>query len=66
MGSAVRSVLDEMVATCNHKFFDFVCPYSVLANAQLPELAGQHCAEIVYKPFRLRSPDRSGGRLRGA
>jgi 2-hydroxychromene-2-carboxylate isomerase len=33
--------------------FDFVSPYSYLANTQLPALARQHGAEIVYKPFRL-------------
>jgi 2-hydroxychromene-2-carboxylate isomerase len=33
--------------------FDFVSPYSHLANTQLPALARQHGAEIVYKPFRI-------------
>ena len=33
--------------------FDFVSPYSYLAITQLPALARQHGAEIVYKPFRL-------------
>ena len=33
--------------------FDFVSPYSYLACTQLPGLARQHAAEIVYKPFRL-------------
>ncbi|HEY8122474.1 MAG TPA: 2-hydroxychromene-2-carboxylate isomerase [Myxococcota bacterium] len=33
--------------------FDFVSPYSYLAITQLPALARQHQAEIVYKPFRL-------------
>jgi len=34
-------------------YFDFVSPYSYLANTQLPRLARQQGAEIVYKPFRL-------------
>jgi 2-hydroxychromene-2-carboxylate isomerase len=34
-------------------YFDFVSPYSYLACTQLPGLARQHAAEIVYKPFRL-------------
>ena len=34
-------------------YFDFVSPYSYLAITQLPALARQHGAEIVYKPFRL-------------
>lgn len=34
-------------------YFDFVSPYSYLANTQLPGLAREHGAEIVYKPFRL-------------
>jgi 2-hydroxychromene-2-carboxylate isomerase len=33
--------------------FDFVSPYSYLANTQLPVLARTHGAEIVYKPFRV-------------
>lgn len=33
--------------------FDFVSPYSYLAITQLPALARQHGAEVVYKPFRL-------------
>jgi 2-hydroxychromene-2-carboxylate isomerase len=33
--------------------FDFVSPYSYLADTQLPKLARQHGAEIVYKPFRV-------------
>ncbi len=33
--------------------FDFVSPYSYLANTQLPALARRHDAEIVYKPLRL-------------
>jgi len=33
--------------------FDFGSPYSYLAITQLPALARQHGAEIVYKPFRL-------------
>ena len=33
--------------------FDFVSPYSYLAITQLPALARQHGAEIVYKPFRV-------------
>jgi 2-hydroxychromene-2-carboxylate isomerase len=34
-------------------YFDFVSPYSYLAITQLPALARQHGAEIVYKPFRI-------------
>lgn len=34
-------------------YFDFVSPYSYLAITQLPTLARQHGAEIVYKPFRI-------------
>ncbi len=34
-------------------YFDFVSPYSYLACTQLPGLARQHGAEIVYRPFRL-------------
>lgn len=34
-------------------YFDFVSPYSYLACTQLPGLARQYGAEIVYKPFRL-------------
>ena len=34
-------------------YFDFVSPYSYLANTQLPRLARQHGVQIVYKPFRL-------------
>ena len=34
-------------------YFDFVSPSSYLACAQLPGLARQHGAEIVYRPFRL-------------
>jgi 2-hydroxychromene-2-carboxylate isomerase len=34
-------------------YFDFVSPYSYLAITQLPALARQHGAELVYKPFRL-------------
>ncbi|HEU4430929.1 MAG TPA: 2-hydroxychromene-2-carboxylate isomerase [Myxococcota bacterium] len=33
--------------------FDFVSPYSYLANTQLPALAWEHGAEIVYKPFQI-------------
>jgi 2-hydroxychromene-2-carboxylate isomerase len=33
--------------------FDFVSPYSYLANTQLPALARTHGAEIVYEPFRI-------------
>jgi 2-hydroxychromene-2-carboxylate isomerase len=33
--------------------FDFVSPYFYLAITQLPALARQHGAEIVYKPIRL-------------
>ena len=34
-------------------YFDFVSPYSYLAITQLPALARQLRAEIVYKPFRI-------------
>ena len=34
-------------------YFDFVSPYSYLANTQLPALAGEHDAAVVYRPFRL-------------
>lgn len=34
-------------------YFDFVSPYSYLAITELPALARQHGAEIVYKPFRI-------------
>ena len=34
-------------------YFDFLSPYSYLANTQLPALARQHGAEIVYKPFQI-------------
>lgn len=34
-------------------YFDFVSPYSYLANTQLPALAREHDAAVVYRPFRL-------------
>jgi 2-hydroxychromene-2-carboxylate isomerase len=34
-------------------YYDFGSPASYLAYRQLPELAGRHGAEIVYRPFLL-------------
>jgi 2-hydroxychromene-2-carboxylate isomerase len=34
-------------------FFDYVSPYSYLANSQLPALVRQTSAELVYRPFLL-------------
>lgn len=34
--------------------FDFISPYSYLANAVLPPLAARHAASIRYRPLQLR------------
>lgn len=34
-------------------YFDFPSPYSYLAHTQLPEIAAQHGATLVYRPFRV-------------
>ena len=34
-------------------FYDFVSPYSYLAQSQVPALAERCDAEIVYRPFLL-------------
>jgi 2-hydroxychromene-2-carboxylate isomerase len=34
-------------------YFDFPSPYSYLAHTQLPKLAAEHGATIVYHPFRI-------------
>ncbi len=34
-------------------FFDYVSPFSYLANSQLPALAARTGAELVYRPFFL-------------
>jgi 2-hydroxychromene-2-carboxylate isomerase len=34
--------------------FDFISPYSYLANAVLPRLAARHSASIRYRPLQLR------------
>ncbi|MBI5319038.1 2-hydroxychromene-2-carboxylate isomerase [Bradyrhizobium sp.] len=34
-------------------YFDFPSPYSYLAHTQLPKLAAEHGATIVYRPFRI-------------
>lgn len=34
-------------------YFDFPSPYSYLAHSQLPKIAAEHGATIVYRPFRI-------------
>jgi 2-hydroxychromene-2-carboxylate isomerase len=34
-------------------YFDFPSPYAYLAHTQLPSIAAEHHAEIVYHPFRI-------------
>jgi 2-hydroxychromene-2-carboxylate isomerase len=34
-------------------YFDFPSPYSYLAHTQLPKIAAQHGATLVYHPFRI-------------
>lgn len=34
-------------------YFDFPSPYAYLAHTQLPAIAAQHGASIVYHPFRI-------------
>jgi 2-hydroxychromene-2-carboxylate isomerase len=34
-------------------YFDFVSPYSYLANTVLPRLAAEHASSISYRPFAL-------------
>ena len=34
-------------------YFDFPSPYAYLAHAQLPRIAAEHRATIVYHPFRI-------------
>ena len=34
-------------------YFDFPSPYSYLAHTQLPKIAAEHGATIVYHPFRI-------------
>ena len=34
-------------------YFDFPSPYSYLAHTQLPKIAAEHGAAIVYRPFRI-------------
>lgn len=42
-----------MTATIDFHF-DFISPYSYLANAVLPRLAARHSASIHYRPLQLR------------
>ena len=34
-------------------YFDFPSPYAYLAHTQLPSIAAEHNAEIVYHPFLI-------------
>ncbi|MGQ0682184.1 2-hydroxychromene-2-carboxylate isomerase [Bradyrhizobium sp.] len=34
-------------------YFDFPSPYSYLAHTQLPKIAAEHGATLVYRPFRV-------------
>ena len=34
-------------------YFDFPSPYSYLAHTQLPKIAADHGATLVYRPFRI-------------
>lgn len=34
-------------------YFDFPSPYSYLAHTQLPRIAAEHGATLVYRPFRI-------------
>jgi 2-hydroxychromene-2-carboxylate isomerase len=34
-------------------YFDFPSPYAYLAHTQLPSIAAEHNAEIMYHPFRI-------------
>ena len=34
-------------------YFDFPSPYAYLAHTQLPKIAAEHGATIVYHPFRI-------------
>lgn len=34
-------------------YFDFVSPYSYLANSQIPKLRAEHGATIEYRPFHI-------------
>jgi 2-hydroxychromene-2-carboxylate isomerase len=34
-------------------YFDFPSPYAYLAHTQLPRIAAEHGAAIVYRPFRI-------------
>jgi 2-hydroxychromene-2-carboxylate isomerase len=34
-------------------YFDFPSPYSYLAHTQLPKIAAEHGATVVYHPFRI-------------
>lgn len=34
-------------------YFDFPSPYSYLAHTQLPKIAAEHGATVVYRPFRI-------------
>jgi 2-hydroxychromene-2-carboxylate isomerase len=40
--------------TCTIEFyFDFPSPYSYLAHTQLPKIAAEHGATVIYHPFRI-------------
>jgi 2-hydroxychromene-2-carboxylate isomerase len=34
-------------------YFDFPSPYSYLAHTQLPRIAAEHNASVIYRPFRI-------------
>ena len=34
-------------------YFDFPSPYAYLAHTQLPKIAAEHGAKVVYRPFRI-------------
>lgn len=42
-------------------YFDFLSPYSYLANCRLPELAGQYGYVIAYKPIDLKAAKLAAG-----